>query len=227
MRVRSSGVQGCPGRRADECCTPVRRAVRTPGPGGWVHAQDSSGPFGLLRRGGEDDLHRLLRPVPHREVPAAVEPAERGLGDVAQARAAWRGRVTRSRRPQPSSTRPGVGPPGCRPLSTSACSVSNSAGVSAMLRRSARATCVGTAQGRGVNCGSSAVRPTALPASTGSTGRSARTSAKDAFTEVANTCFSAAFQKPPGSSATTCRPTPCRASSRTIRAPIELPTRSA
>ena len=124
-------------------------------------------------------------------------------------------------------TRPGGVPCGAPcwsgPL-TSASNASYRDVALAKLRISPRATSLDSDHGAAENWESSAVRPTGLPMSWGITPCSRRTRGREARRERWKRRSSDGLQNPPGSRATVLPPIPRRASSSTIRAPIELPT---
>ncbi|ANP72190.1 hypothetical protein PA27867_1224 [Cryobacterium arcticum] len=143
------------------------------------------------------------------------------------ARAACRGTVTKSRRPQPIVTRPGTVPAGapcCLGPLVRAFNAAPVAGESASPRTSGSTVCCESAQGRADSCASSRVLPTELPSRAGRLPRSARTRAIEGRSVAPKTTSSRRFQNPPGSNATVSPPTPRRASSSTIRPPIDWPT---
>jgi hypothetical protein len=149
-------------------------------------------------------------------------------GKAAFARAACLGRHKRSCRPHPITMRPvasAAGPVCSRPLARSWTSASN-VDVVLRLANSVATTCGSSAQGCADNCASSAVRDAAFPLSIGRLGRIARSNRPETPMVILKKVRSQLRQKPPGSSATTLPILPRRASSSTIRAPIELPTTS-
>lgn len=160
--------------------------------------------------------------------PLASNQCRSAEGKAACARAACLGRHRRSWRPHPITIRPvrsAAGPVCSGPLARSRTSLSN---VEVVLRlASSVATTFGSSvQGRADSCASSAVRDAACLLSIGRLGRIARSNRPEAPMVILKKVLSQPRQNPPGSSATTLPTLPRRASSSTIRAPIELPTTS-
>jgi len=175
----------------------------------------------------ENDADRLIWPIPHREVSAALEPVHcrfrvgsfRAAGLLRQTQAilvTW-----------PTTTRVDrvAGPSCIWPGARSFTNESN-VGVSANDCSSFKTKPGSSARGLAESCGIDPVRPVTFGVRAGSAGRKARTSAIDAVMVVRKNVRSHPCQKPPGSRATTEPARPRRAISSTSPAPKEMPTMS-
>ncbi len=167
----------------------------------------------------ENDADRLIWPIPHREVSAALEPVHcrfrvgsfRAAGLLRQTQAilvTW-----------PTTTRVD------RVAARSFTNESN-VGVSTNDCSSFKTKPGSSAQGLAESCGMDPVRPVTFRVRAGSAGRKVRTSAIDAVMVVRNNVRSHPCQKPPGSRATTEPARPRRAISSTSPAPKGIPTMS-
>lgn len=171
-------------------------------------------------RGIENDADRLIWPIPHREVSAALEPVHCRFR-VGSLRAAGLLRQTQAiLATRPTTTRVDwvAGPSCIGPEARSFTNESN-VGVSANDCSSFKTKPGSSAQGLAESCSMNPVRPVTFRVRAGSAGRKARTSAIDAVMVVRKNVRSHPCQKPPGSRATTEPARPRRASRAQARRP--------